>query len=275
LSGGVTSTVWDPGQYLRFAVERERPFHDLVGRVSVAGARRVVDLGCGPATTTVTLLERWPGATVIGVDSSPEMIEAARRYHQPGRLELVVADVAGWSPPGPVDVVVANAVFQWVPGHEAVIARMARHLAPGGALAFQIPANFDQPVHTELRRLARSGRWSLPADLLRDRPVREPGEYLSLLLGLGLAAEVWETTYLHVLEGPDPVLTWARGTALRPVLGALDPQAVSSFEAAYREALAAAHPPDEAGRTVLPFRRIFAVAHAGGGEGGDRGAPGS
>lgn len=256
------TTRWDPTVYLAHAGMRERPFDELLARVPLAEAARVVDLGCGPGTATRRLADRWPGATVLGVDSSPEMIAAADEVDDAGgRLRFELGRVESWRPAEPVDVVMCNAVLQWVPGHPDLLGGLLEGVRPGGVFAFQVPANFDEPSHTILRDLVRSGRWSIPTDgLLRDRPVLEPGEYLTRLLALGADADVWETTYLQVLTGPDAVLGWTRGTALRPVLSALDAESTEAFLAAYGAALNEAYPPDAAGRTVLPFRRIFAVA---------------
>jgi trans-aconitate 2-methyltransferase len=255
-------TTWDPAQYLRFADHRERPFDELVARIPTREARRVVDLGCGPGTATVRLLDRWWGADVVGVDSSPAMIERAAALSVPGRLTFEVGDVRTWSPPAPVDVIVCNAVLQWIPGHVDLLPDLLGAVAPGGTLAFQVPANFDTPIHTGLRALATSGRWTIPTEgLLRADPVLEPDGYLRRVLALDAVADVWETTYLQVLTGPDPVLQWARGTALRPVLDVLDPDEIRDFEAEYGAVLRRAYPADAAGRTVLPFRRIFVVAH--------------
>jgi len=261
---GRPGATWDPAQYLRFAAERERPFDELVARITADSPRLVADLGCGPGTATRRLAERWPSARVVGVDSSPEMIARAEALREDGRLEFVLGDVREWAPDDACDVIVSNALLQWVPGHEQLLGPLVQRLASGGTLAFQVPANFDQPVHTVLRALVGSGRWPVPAGtLLRERPVLEPQGYLGRLLALGLDADVWETTYLHVLTGPDAVLQWARGTALRPVLSVLGADDAASMEAAYGAALAEAYPPDASGRTVLPFRRIFAVARKG------------
>ena len=254
-------TTWDPAQYLRFSDQRERPFDELVARIPAVDPGLVVDLGCGPGTTTVRLTGRWPAAEIVGVDSSPAMIERAAILALPGRLRFELGDLRTWSPPGPVDVIVCNAVLQWVPGHADLLSRLVESLTPGGALAFAVPANFETPIHTELRRLVASGRGTVPTDgVLRGDAVLSAAAYLERLLALGVEADVWETTYLHLLTGPDAVLQWARGTALRPVLSALPPEERARFEADYGAALRVAYPPDAEGRTVLPFRRIFAVA---------------
>jgi trans-aconitate 2-methyltransferase len=255
------AAVWDPATYLRYAGERARPFVELLSRVESAAPAQVVDLGCGEGTATASLLDRWPAARVTGVDSSPEMLAAAQRSAVPGRVEFTLGDVRTWRPEGPVDVVLSNAVLHWISDHAALIARWAGVLAPGGWLAVQVPGNFRAPTHALLAQLCRSPRW---ADRLADaapRPdaVLEPSGYLDLLTAAGLQADVWETTYLHVLRGEDPVLGWVRGTVLRPVLAGLDHDAAAAFTAEYATALREAYPRRDDGTTVLPFRRIFVV----------------
>jgi trans-aconitate 2-methyltransferase len=252
---------WDPAQYARYSDERGRPFLDLVGRIFCDEPRRVVDLGCGPGALTALLASRWPGSTVEGIDSSPEMIERAAGLARPG-LTFRAGDVAAWEVPPDADVVVSNATLQWVPGHRELLGRWSAALPAGGWLAFQVPGNFDAPSHTLMRELAESPRWApLVGDMLRHHDsVGTPSSYARLLLDAGLAVDVWDTTYLHLLSGADPVLEWVRGTGLRPVLAALSAEDAASFEASYAAALREAYPASEHG-TLFPFRRIFAVAH--------------
>ena len=251
--------TWDPGQYRKFADERGRPFEDLVRRIPTAAPGRIVDLGCGPGDLTVSLLARWPDAEVEGVDSSPEMIREAEALGSGVRFRL--GDVAAWSDPG-ADVIVSNACLQWVPAHRELVRRWAATLPADGCIAFQMPHNADSPAHRLLRELAASPRWAARLDgvLRRYDIVGEPEEYAALLQGAGLRPDVWETTYLHPLTGSDPVLEWVRGTALRPVLGTLDPAEAAEFEAAYAGVLREAYPAP-AGVTLLGYRRLFAVGH--------------
>ena len=253
------TAAWDPATYTRFSGERSRPFGDLLARVRASVPGTVVDMGCGEGTMTAALSDRWPGAQITGVDASAEMLAAASPV--PGRLAFVEADVREWEPVRPVDVVVSNAVLHWVPGHEDLMARWAGWLSPGGWLAVQVPGNFRAPTHALLDRLCRSPRW---ADRLADagpRPdtVLEPAAYADVLTTAGLQPDVWETTYLHVLHGPDPVLAWVRGTVLRPVLARLPDDDGEAFTAEYAATLRAAYPERADGSTLLPFRRIFAV----------------
>jgi trans-aconitate 2-methyltransferase len=270
---------WDPAQYTRYADERGRPFLDLLTRVEATAPRRVVDLGCGPGNLTALLRDRWPSATVEGLDSSPEMIERARA-DVPG-VDFAVGDVRTWTMPADCDVLISNATLQWVPEHLALLRSWAGALPPGGWLAFGVPGNFDAPSHRLMRSLAASARWApLVGDVLRHDVVATPAQYASALLDAGLRVDVWETTYLHLLHGEDPVLEWVRGTSLRPILSALDaafPHALTKsgpevwsrrgesghtaaeFEREYAALLREAYPRTEHG-TLFGFRRVFAVA---------------
>jgi trans-aconitate 2-methyltransferase len=258
--------VWDPRQYLNFADERSRPFFDLVSRIGATAPGYVVDLGCGPGQLTASLATRWPGAEIHGIDSSTEMIGAAEAANYGGpaearRLSFAVGDVNDWKPDRPVDVIISNAVLQWVPGHQELLPRWAGFLAQGGWLAVQVPGNFDQPSHGILRELAGSDRWrDQLAGVQLNRQASDPGHYLDLLATEGLAVDAWETTYLHVLQGSDPVTDWYRGTGLRPVLAELAPPEAAEFVRQYAERARAAYPAAPYG-TVLPFRRVFVVGH--------------
>jgi trans-aconitate 2-methyltransferase len=252
---------WDPQKYGQFSDERSRPFFDLVAQVRAENPRRVVDLGCGSGELTATLAERWPDAEVTGVDRSPQMIERANSLSvMPGSLQFELGNIADWQIEPDVDVMVSNAAFQWVPTHRELIQEWARVASPGTWLAWQVPGNFGAPSHVLMRKLAESAEWSerLAGVLRHNRPVAEPAEYLAMLTREGFAAQAWETTYLHVLQGPDPVLEWVRGTALRPVFAVLDEADARSFEAQYAALLREAYPPAEMG-TIFEFRRIFCV----------------
>jgi trans-aconitate 2-methyltransferase len=257
---------WDPQKYGQFSDERSRPFFDLVAQVRAEKPLRVVDLGCGSGELTATLAERWRGAEVIGVDSSPQMIERARALTgAPPNLRFEIGDIADWRIGPGVDVMVSNAALQWVPTHREMIQEWARLASPGTWLAWQVPGNFGAPSHVLMRELAESAEWSgrLAGVLRHDQPVAEPAEYLAMLAREGFAAQAWETTYLHVLKGPDPVLEWVRGTALRPVFAVLDEAEARTFEAQYAALLREAYPPGEMG-TIFEFRRIFCVGQKAG-----------
>jgi trans-aconitate 2-methyltransferase len=254
--------MWDAGQYLRFGGERARPFFDLVAQVGAASPGYVADLGCGPGNLTAALAERWPDATVVGVDSSPEMIATARASTEPaGNLSFALGDVRDWRPERPLDVLTCNAVLQWVPGHDELLLRWADLLAPGGWLAFQLPGNFDQASHAIVREMAQSPRWCGPlAGARLNQQAGDPADYVALLARPGFEVNAWETSYLHILPGEDPVLEWTRGTTLRPVLAALDAEQAAAFVDEYGQRLREEYAPHSFG-TIFPFRRVFTVVH--------------
>ncbi|SOD72066.1 trans-aconitate 2-methyltransferase [Jatrophihabitans sp. GAS493] len=251
---------WNPQQYLEFADERGRPFLDLLGRVRAQKPRRVVDVGCGPGNLTALLAARWPDAIIEGIDSSPQMVAQASAV--PG-VDARLGDATEFQPPTDCDVLISNATLQWVPDHPAVIARWAEALPTGGWLAFQVPDNFGAPSHQLMRSRAKSPRWrdQLGGVLRHHDTVARPGEYGALLRRAGLRTDVWQTTYLHLLEGADPVLKWVRGTGLRPVLQALSASDAAEFEQEYAAELRAAYPSDSDGRTTFPFTRTFCVGY--------------
>jgi trans-aconitate 2-methyltransferase len=250
---------WSPDQYRRFEAERNRPARDLLARVPHPVAH-AADLGCGPGNSTELLLERFPDAAVVGVDSSPDMVAAARERLP--RVRYEVADLGMWPDPGPFDLILANASLQWVPDHAALLPRLFAKLAPGGRLAVQVPDNLDEPAHRLMRETAAAGPWT--ATLATAAAAREerhnPDWYYRVLRALGAAAEVWRTSYYHPLAGTGAVVEWFRATGLRPYLQPLDPAEQVEFLARYSDALAAAYPAQPDGTVLLPFPRLFFVA---------------
>jgi trans-aconitate 2-methyltransferase len=253
---------WDPDHYLRFGGERGRPFAELLARVDLRAPARIVDLGCGPGTTTALLPRRWPDADVLGLDASAAMIEKARAGVVSG-VRFERADLRAWAPDAPLDLIVSNAVLQWVPDHLTLLPRLASWLAPGGVVAMQVPGNFERPSHASLRELAADPRF---APYLTDVPVAEAHDavtYLAALQAAGLEVDAWETTYLHQLSGDDAVFAWVSATAARPFLQALPDGLRERFASEYRARLRDAYSPGPRG-TVFPFRRVFAVGRAAG-----------
>jgi trans-aconitate 2-methyltransferase len=260
---GDDGIMWNPDVYLAFADDRGRPFFDLLSRVGADAPRRVVDLGCGPGNLTEHLMQRWPDAVVEGLDSSPEMVEAAR-----GRgIDAHVGDLDAWSPTPDIDVLLSNAVLQWVPNHRELLVRWVSQLSGGAWIAMQVPGNFDAPSHETVRSLAAQPQW---ATALGDFPFRTrdivdaPAEYASLLTDAGCTVDAWETTYVHQLTGETPVLDWISGTALTAVQSRLSAEQFSEFRRELIPLLAAAYPARPDGITFFPFRRVFVVARVGG-----------
>jgi trans-aconitate 2-methyltransferase len=205
------------------------------------------------------LAARWPGAEVTGVDSSPDMLKKARALS--GRARFVEDDVATWSADPKVDLLFSNACLQWLGDHEHLFPELLRQVAPGGTIAVQMPHNHDQPSHTLIAELSRREPFRARLEgRLRHDPVAAPGAYWRLLRPLVATIDVWEVDYLQVLTGDDPVLTWTMGTALRPVLDALDDTLRPRFVDAYRDGLRQAYRREADGSTLFPFRRLFILA---------------
>lgn len=263
--------IWNAQQYLRFENDRLRPFLDLVTQVEPEGdVHTVVDLGCGPGNATALLVDWWPDARIVGVDSSAAMIEAAQSLAVPGQVEFELGDVRDWHPDGKVDVLLANAVLQWIPDHLDLLPGLAAHLAPGGVLGFQVPGNFEAPSHLALAEVKRNWAGRIPDDLQRPAS-HDPAVYLEKLAEAGLEPDVWETTYTYLIPAdPDPavpcgVTEFVRGTALRPAIKALSESDAADFVAEYDTLVRTRYPVRElGGRTVqlLPYRRIFAIGRS-------------
>jgi trans-aconitate 2-methyltransferase len=249
--------AWDPDSYSAFADERGRPYLDLVTRIRAESPGTVVDLGCGPGSLTVLLARRWPGARVLGVDSSAEMVQRAPTG---AGVEFRVDDIRGWQPSdGTVDVIVSNAALQWVPGHLDLLPGLVEQVSAGGWLAFQVPGNFDEPSHNVRRELAAEPAYVEHTMGVATPEAHDAVTYLHMLRGLGCEVDAWETTYLHLLDGPDPVFTWVSATSARPTLQALPDGLRPEFERELKRRLREAYP-DRGGAVVLPFRRVFVVA---------------
>jgi trans-aconitate 2-methyltransferase len=204
----------------------------------------------------------------VGIDSSAEMIAKARE--SVASVEFEVGDLRTWlstgtipgARPGDVDVLVSNATLQWVPGHLDLLPALVAAVAPGGWLAFQVPGNFHEPSHTIRAELAAEPPYAAHTIGVAAPEAHDAAAYLAKLADLGCEVDAWETTYLHVLQGEDPVFTWVSGTGARPTLQALeeaDPALRDRFEEEFKQRLRAAYP-DTGHGVVLPFRRVFVVA---------------
>jgi trans-aconitate 2-methyltransferase len=252
--------TWNPREYLKFADHRLRPAIDLMARIPQIEPRSIYDLGCGPGNVTRMLTQRWPDAAVTGVDSSPDMLTRAEQ-EAPG-VAFQQADIAEWSAPKPADLLFSNATLHWLDDHKRLLPRLVAQISPGGALAVQMPCNRGSPSHLLIEATAAAERWR--HKLSRVRPVynsvETAEEYYRILSPVAAEVDIWETTYLHVLEGENPVAEWTKGTALRPYLDALDDQERPAFLADYAGGIADAYPRQLDGRTLLEFRRIFLIA---------------
>ncbi len=252
---------WSAKQYVAFEDERTRPARDLLAAIPAVDARSVIDIGCGPGNSTQLLVERFPEATVRGLDSSGDMLEAARKRLQQVRFDQ--ADIANWSEAGPFDVIFANAVFQWLPDHATLLPSLVGKLAPGGSLAIQMPDNLEQPPHRMMREVAAQGPW---ADKLahiagQRTALAEATGYYQMLCGCSTRVDVWRTTYHHSLKGgPAAVVEWFKGSGLRPFLEPLSETEKAQYLTQYLEAIEPYFPLMADGSVLLPFPRVFIIA---------------
>jgi trans-aconitate 2-methyltransferase len=255
--------TWDAEQYLRFNDQRSRPCRELAARIDISAPGNVIDLGCGPGNSTTVLAERWPNAELTGLDSSPEMIAAARKAEP--RRAWSVGDIAAWANESgqTYDVVFSNAALQWVDDHAAAFAKLLRRVAPSGALAIQMPGNYDAPTHTIMRKLAGSPAWRdrFPRHGVREWHVHDLATYYDILAPAA-ALDIWQTEYLHILPDAAAIVEWYKGTGLRPFLDALaSDRQRADFLAQYLERIQEAYPVRKDGRVIFPFRRLFLIAY--------------
>ena len=253
--------VWNPQLYLQFGNERTQPSIDLANRIALESPRRVVDVGCGPGNSTAMLRQRWPDAEVIGFDSSPEMIAVATAQHPEGTWLL--ADAATWAAEQPFDVVFSNAALQWLPDHATLLPHLLGQVAPGGALAVQIPTHERSAVHQRIHALANEPQWRERMEGARSAlTIKQPSFYYDVLQPLAVRLDIWETTYYHVLESSDAIVEWIRSTGLRPYFEALESdEQREAFLAKLRAGVAQDYPQQRDGRVLLPFPRLFMVAY--------------
>ena len=264
--GQIAGTRWEPTQYLKFSDHRSRPALELLDHVPLEAPTLVYDIGCGAGQITRVIAERWPSATVYGLDNSPEMLEQAAK--EPSRVQWVEADIRSWRPEEAPDLIYSNATLQWVPeSHDVLFPRLLGYLKPGGCLAVQVPLSWASPAHRLMRETLADGGpdgTALGTEQLRQAMaydwVKTAEAYYDLCSVCTSSLDIWETEYLQVLEGDDPVLEWVKGTGLRPILKDLDGGSRQRFLAEYTRRLRVAYPVRTDGRTLYPFRRLFIVA---------------
>lgn len=251
---------WSAAQYSKFEDERNRPIRDLLAQIPTSEVTAAADIGCGPGNSTELLQQRFPDAAVIGMDSSPDMIDAAR--NRLPNLQFEIGDIAQWHNPGPFDVILANAALQWVPDHAALLPALLGKLARGGSLAVQIPDNLDEPAHRLMRETARDGPWSDKLVAAPRANIRQNADwYFRALRAAGARVDVWRTTYYHPLAGgAGAIVEWFKGTGLRPFIEPLNDEERAAFLARYQAAIAQAYPAQPDGTVLLPFPRLFFVA---------------
>lgn len=254
---------WNSVQYLKFRAERTQPSIDLANRLEMAEPRDILDMGCGPGNSTQVLRDRYPGARILGIDSSENMIEAARQSYPD--MEFTVCDAGrelnalGRT----FDIVFSNACIQWIPDHPSLLRSMMDILKPGGTMAVQLPMNDDEPIHQIISQVSQSPRWR---DEFRNPRVfytLSQEEYFDLLAALSRDFTLWQTTYLHRLPSHEAIMDWYRGTGLRPYLNALVEPDRSRFQEEILKEVIRAYPVQKNGEILFRFPRLFFLATRG------------
>lgn len=252
---------WNPDQYLKFAGERTQPSIDLAARIETENPGSVIDIGCGPGNSTQVLRNRWPGAKITGFDSSPAMIERAMADHPDA--EWITGDASSFVFKSKYDVVFSNAALQWMQNHEALIPRMYDIVAGRGALAVQVPADFESPLRRTLISVSEEPKWSkytAGCDHLLN--YRTAGYYYDILSKLSGRVDLWETTYYHILSSHADLVEWYKGTGMRPFLERLpDDGSRKSFEQEVLDGCKQEYELRPDGNVLYPFKRIFFVAY--------------
>ncbi|MBO9123128.1 MULTISPECIES: trans-aconitate 2-methyltransferase [unclassified Rhizobium] len=255
--------AWSASQYVKFEDERTRPARDLLAQVPMEHVERAIDLGCGPGNSTELIIDRYGADGVSGLDSDLNMLEAARK-RLPG-TDFLEADLATWQPKEPVDLLFANAVFQWLPNHLDIFDRLMDGLKPGGALAVQMPDNLTEPTHLLMEETAHAGPWktAFEAKSVRRNPLPPPSTYYSRLIGKAKRVDIWHTAYNHPMADAAAIVEWVKGTGLRPYLDHAGDQHREAFLADYLGRVEKAYPKMSDGRVLLRFPRLFMVAVKG------------
>jgi trans-aconitate 2-methyltransferase len=251
---------WNPNQYLKFAEERNQPCRVLVRSIQLQNPLKIIDLGCGPGNSTQFLRGRWPDASILGLDSSEEMIIEARKNYPQGNWTL--GDIADWKASEPYDLVFSNATLQWLPYHARILPQLLQQVKPGGAFAFQVPANIHEKSHQLMRDLAASRNWQhYFQQEIREWRVEKPEFYYDVLSPLAKRIDLWQTEYFHVLPDPKAIVEWYKGSGLRPFLDALPENRQENFLADYLQLIEKAFPRQANGNVLFPFLRLFVVAY--------------
>jgi trans-aconitate 2-methyltransferase len=253
---------WSATQYLKFEAERTRPVRDLLAQVLLKSPKNVIDLGCGPGNSTEVLVKHFPDAHVSGMDSSPDMIEKARKRLP--NVEFLLGDVASSDQMEPIDLLFSNAVYQWIPYDQrlAVLTKLVEGQKSGGVFAFQAPDNFAEPTHVAMRETADQGPW---AEKLRNTTIfrkafHSPQELYNAFKPLCSEINVWHTQYYHILKNHQAVVEWVKGTGLQPYLNPLSPAEQEEFLKQYLKHIEKAYTPLDDGKICLRYPRLFLVA---------------
>lgn len=251
---------WNSEQYLKFKTERTQPAIDLANRIPVQSPDDIIDIGCGPGNSTDILNKRYPNAAVVGADNSENMLEAARENYQ--NIEFLFCDASKElnSIGRKFDVVFSNACIQWIPDHPKLLREMMSLLKDGGALAVQIPMNYDEPIHRIILEAVKSEKWRGKFNDPRHFYILSCGEYYDILAEISSDFSMWQTTYFHRMKSHSDIMEWYRSTGLRPYLETLSSADRTEFEKDIFHEVKKAYPKQANGEIIFRFPRLFFTA---------------
>jgi len=251
---------WDSELYLRYERERTQPSLDLAAKIPLETPQEIIDLGCGPGNSTRVLRKRWPEARIIGLDSSPAMVEKARQSS--ADIEWRIGDIQTWSEPDRFDLIFANASLHWIANHGTLMRRLIDALKPAGILAFQMPALYNQPAAEAVNGLANSPSWQ--SYRLQERytlSVHNPSAYYDWLAPVSRQLQIWETVYFHELENHHRMIEFYSSTGLKPYLEGLPSEEHRDrFKSEVLDSYRTLFPAQPNGKVLFPFRRLFVIA---------------
>ena len=250
---------WEPEQYLKFQGERTQPAIDLASRIDLC-PESIIDIGCGPGNSTFVLRAKWAKAKIIGLDSSEEMIEKARKDYP--NEQWMLGDASCLKMEEDYDLVFSNAAIQWVPDHARLIPSLFRMVRPGGALAVQVPANYDSPLHEALLNTVRDDRWRGLLGEFKDMVIYHDADfYYDLLAPIAKSVQIWVTSYYHVLSSQYELIEWYKSTGMKPFLQRLpDDDLRAKFEMEVLDRCRQFYPVHSGGNVLYPFKRLFFIA---------------
>lgn len=253
---------WDSNQYMKFGNERTRPSAELAAQIKLAAPKTVIDLGCGPGNSTENLLNRFPEADILGVDSSDDMLESAREKYKGTSLHFEQMNI---SPDMTVDkcydVVFSNACLQWIPDHERLIPKVFDMVNDGGVMAIQLPLSHRLVIYDIVRELENNEKWKGCFEGVEKIKTLEPEVYFDMLSDLTDDFNVWETVYYHRMKTYDDIIEWYKGTGLRPYFRVLSEDKQAEFCEDILSRLREELPMQKNGEVIYKFPRLFFTAY--------------
>lgn len=250
---------WSSEQYLKFKKQRTQPAVDLAERIAADQPKNILDIGCGPGNSTAVLKERFPGADILGVDNSENMIDKAKASYPD--LDFRICDITcELDKLDTYDVIFSNACLQWIPNHREFIPAFFGKLNEKGVLAVQIPMNGEEPLFKIMSKVIAEPRWNFSDMNIEINETLLPEEYFDILSSCTESFDIWETVYYHRMPSIEAMVEWVKGTRLRPYINALDKSNAKLLENEIAERAAEIYGKQKNGEIIFKFRRFFFTA---------------